>query len=182
MGAAYTYLIADLASGAVLDELPLRGVSFDKRLNDTGSLRGELKVTDPEIRDRVPRRLTEPGRTALYVDRDGDLLWGGIVWTSRYAASSGTLELGAADFLSYVEHRRVVTHPVRDAAATPFSYPDTDQLVIAAALVTGAQAHPGGDLDIQVRGPQVSGVRRSVSYALGEQKSVADALRDLANA
>ena len=182
MGAAYTYLIADLTSGVILDELPLRGVSFDKRLNDTGSLRGQLQVTDPEIRDRVPRRLTEPGRTALYVDRDGDLLWGGIVWTSRYAASSGTLELGAADFLSYLEHRRVVTHPVQDAATTPFSYPDTDQLVIAGALVTVAQAHPGGDLDIEVRGPQDSGVRRSVSYALGEQKPVADALRDLANA
>jgi hypothetical protein len=178
--ATYTYLVADLATGTVLEELPLAGVSFDKRLNDAGSFRGQLPVTDPEIRSRVPRLFTEPGRTALYVDRDGELLWGGIVWTSRYVASGGTLELGAADFLSYLEHRRVLTYPID--AANPFDYPDADQLAIAAALLGVAQSHPGGDLGIELRGDSSSGVRRGVRYTLGEQKPVADALRDLANA
>ena len=178
--ATYTYLVADLRTGAILDELPLSGVSFDKRLNDTGSLRGQLKVDDPAIRDREPRLLTEPGRTAIYVDRDGDLLWGGIVWTSRYQAGSGTLEIGAADFLSYFEHRRILNHPV--VATDVVSYTDTDQLAIATALITLAQSHPGGDLDVAVLGTQTSGVRRTVSYAAGELKPVADALRDLANA
>ncbi|HEX2416965.1 MAG TPA: hypothetical protein VHJ83_02400 [Micromonosporaceae bacterium] len=181
MGAAtYTYLVADLRTGAVLDELPLTGVSFDKRLNDTGTLRGQLKVDDPEMRVREPRLLTEPGRTAIYVDRDGDLLWGGIIWTSRYQAASGTLEIGAADFLSYFEHRRVLMHPV--VATDVVSYTDTDQLEIAAALIALVQSHPGGDLDIAVSGTQTSGVHRTVSYAAGELKPVADALRDLANA
>ncbi|MFL6126906.1 MAG: hypothetical protein ACJ73U_45700, partial [Actinophytocola sp.] len=100
MGAVYTYLIADLRSGQILDELPLSGVTFDKKLNDTGSLRAQLNVADPVIRRREPRLLTEPGRTAVYVDRDGDLLWGGIVWTSRYSGATGVLELGASDLLS----------------------------------------------------------------------------------
>lgn len=180
MGAAtYTYLIADLRAGAILDELPLTGVSFDKRLNDTGSLRGQLRVDDPGIRAREPRLLTEPGRTAIYVDRDGDLLWGGIVWTSRYSAASGTLEIGASDFLSYFEHRRVLRHPV--AAGDIVSYVDTDQLGIAAGLVQLAQSHPGGDLDLELRGATSSGVRRSVDFTAAELKPVADALRDLAN-
>src|SRR5688500_1705490 len=88
-GAVYTYLIADLRGGAILDELPLSGVSFDKKLNDAGSLRAQLQVLDPVIRSRGPRLLTEPGRTAIYVDRDGTLLWGGIIWTSRYRAAEG---------------------------------------------------------------------------------------------
>jgi hypothetical protein len=182
MGATYTYLIADLMSGTILDELPLSGVAFDKRLNDVGSLRGQLQVTDPEIRDRLPRRLTEPGRTAVYVDRDGDLLWGGIIWTSRYTASSGVLEIGAADFLSYFEHRRVVTLPLDQAEERPYVPPDPDQLAIAADLIARAQSHPGGDLDIDVRGAGTTSVPRNITYALGEQKPVADALRDLANA
>jgi hypothetical protein len=76
----------------------------------------------------------------------------------------------------------VVTYPVSTAATTPFDYPNTDQLAIAAALLATMQAHPGGDLDIQLRGSPSSGVLRTVHYTLGEQKPVADALRDLANA
>jgi hypothetical protein len=177
---AYTYLVADLRSGTVVDELPLTGVSFDKRLNDSGTLRGQLRVGDPGVDTREPRLLTEPGRTAVYVDRDGELLWGGIIWTSRYSAAGNTLEIGAADFLSYFEHRRVLDYPV--TASGVVSYPDTEQLTIAAGLVERAQSHPGGDLDVEIRGTTVSGVRRTVSYAAGELKPVADALRDLANA
>jgi hypothetical protein len=178
--ASYTYLVADLRTGAILDELPLMGVSFDKRLNDTGSLRAQLRVDDPGIRVREPRLLTEPGRTAVYVDRDGHLLWGGIVWTSRYSAANATLEIGAADFLSYFEHRRVLAYPVNPTGSVDFT--GVDQLTIAAHLLQLAQSHPGGDLGIQVRGTAASGVNRTVGYAAGELKPVADALRDLANA
>jgi len=185
--ATYTYLVADLSSGVILDELPLTGVSFDKRLNDTGSFRGQLRVDDPEIRDRGPRLLTEPGRTAVYVDRNGDLLWGGIFWTSRYSAANSTLEIGASDFLSYFEHRRVLAYPVADPPRS-VAYTD-DQLAIAVSLVQLAQSHRGGDLGLEVRvlvpadiPAGTSGVTRTVSYAAEELKLVADALRDLANA
>lgn len=176
---AYTYLVADLRSGTILDELPLAGVSFDKKLNDTGSLRGQLSVHDPEIRLRESRLLTEPGRTAIYVDRDGDLLWGGIVWTSRYRAASGTLELGASDLLSYFEHR-LVLDPTDLTKTVTFT--DTEQVEIVRAVVELAQSHPSGDLGVVFTGAQSSGVRRTVSYAAGELKPVADLVRDLANA
>jgi hypothetical protein len=178
--ASYTYLIADLRTGAVLDELPMSGVSFGKRLNDTGSFRGQLRVNDPGIRVREPRLLTEPGRTALYVDRDGQLLWGGIVWTTQYSAANATLEIGASDFLSYLERRLVLNHPVAESGTV--EYVNTDQLQIAAGLVALCQQHPGGDLGIEVRGTLSSGVTRTVHYGASELKPVADALRDLANA
>src|SRR3569833_657772 len=108
MGTAYTYLIADLRTGAILDELPLSGVQFDKKLNDTGSQRGQLRVDDPEIRIREPRLLAEPGRTALYVDRDGDLVWGGIVWTSRFRVGGGVLVLSVVVFASFFVFRLVL--------------------------------------------------------------------------
>jgi hypothetical protein len=177
---SYTYLIADLASGTILDELPLSGVSFDKRLNDTGSFRGQVPVDDPVVRARHPRLLTEPGRNAIYVDRDGELLWGGIIWTSRYGAAKGVLEIGASDFLSYFERRRVLATPV--SATGTVSYSNVDQLAIAADLIDLAQSHPGGDLDLEVRGSDSSGIARTVAYSAGELKPVADALRDLANA
>lgn len=176
MGATYTYLIADLRSGAILDELPLSGVSFDKKLNDTGSFRAQLSVDDPEIRLREPRLLTEPGRTAVYVDRDGELLWGGIVWTSRYSGANGVLELGASDLLSYFE-RRLVLDPADLTRPVPF---DDDQIAVARGLVTLAQSHPAGDLGIVFSGTASSGVPRTITYPPAD-KPVADALRDLAN-
>lgn len=179
MGATYTYLIADLRSGTILDELPLSGVSFDKKLNDTGAFRGQVRVDDPDIRMREPRVLTEPGRTAIYVDRDGDLVWGGIVWTSRYSSSSGTLELGAADFLSYFDHR-LVLDPAGLTKPVPFTA--VDQMDIAERLIHLAQSHQDGDLGVIRAGTGSSGVLRTVAYTPAEVKSVAEVLRDLAGA
>jgi hypothetical protein len=178
MGTTYTYLVADLRTGTIIDELPLAGVSFDKKLNDIGSFRGQLYVTDPAIRDREPRLLTEPGRTAIYVNRDGELLWGGIIWTTRYVAASGVLEIGAADFLSYFDHRFVL-HP--DLTST-ISYTDVDQIVIARRILEIAQSHDGGNMDLTFIGTQSSPVTRTVLYGPSELKPVAEALRDLANA
>ncbi len=179
MGSTYTYLIADLRSGEILDELPFSGVSFDKKLNDTGSFRAQLSVDDPEIRMREPRVLTEPGRTVVYVDRDGDLLWGGIVWTSRYSGANGVLELGASDLLSYFEHRLVLDPSDLTKSVT---FTSTDQVAIARGLIDLAQSHPTGDLGIVFTGASSSGVLRTVSYSAADLKPVMDALRDLANA
>jgi hypothetical protein len=177
MGATYTYLIADLRTGTILDELPLSGVSFDKKLNDAGSFRGRLRVDDPEIRIREPRVLAEPGRCAVYVDRDGDLLWGGIVWTSRYSAAGGVLELGAADFLSYFDHR-LVLDPADLAKPVSLS---GDQLDVARRLIELTQSHVDGDVAVRVTGPAVSGVTRALTYAAADLKVAGEVLRDLAN-
>jgi hypothetical protein len=179
MGATYTYLIADLRTGLVVDELPLSGVTFDKKLNDGGTLRGSLPVADPVVRDREPRLLTEPGRSAVYVDRDGELVWGGIIWTSRYSALTGVLELGAADFLSYFEHRYVLNAANLDQTV---DFPGVDQVEIARTAITMAQAHPGGNLGISLQGATSSGITRTLSYSANDLKPVADLLRDLANA
>ncbi|RSN65357.1 hypothetical protein DMH01_02960 [Amycolatopsis sp. WAC 04182] len=178
MGTTYTYLIADLREGTILDELPLSGVSFDKKLNDSGTLRGQVRVDDPELRVREPRSLTEPGRTAIYVDRDGDLLWGGIIWTSRYSAAKGTLELGASDFLSYFDHR-LVLDPADLTRTVPFT---GDQIAVAQGAVRLAQSHVDGDLGVTFLGATASGVARTVSYTPAEAKAVAEVLRDLAGA
>lgn len=177
--ATYTYLFADLRTGRIVDELPLSGVTFSRRLNDVGEFRGQLRVTDAEVRQRRPRVAATPGRTALYVDRDGTLVWGGILWASRYDGTSGTLELTGHDFFSYFEHRRLVRHPLSNTE--PLSW-QGDQLMIAREIVALAQSHPGGDLGIEVTGPEVSTVDRSVSYAAHELKPVAEALRELAEA
>lgn len=184
-GGRYRYLLADLASGVVRDELPLSRVTFSTELNEAGEFRGTLVLGDPRIAVHDPRRLTEPGRTALYVTRDGVPVWGGIVWTNRYSSADRTIEIGAAGFLSYFDHRRVLPAgydpAAHDLADVEVRYTERDQADIVRDLVATAQAHPGGDIGVVTRvvgdGPRIV---RSVAYPGGQLKNVGEALRELA--
>jgi len=179
----YTYQVVDLRTGAVLDELPLSGVSFATLLNEVGELRGQLVLGDPRITVRTPRAVTEPGRTALYVDRDGVLVWGGIIWTTRYSSVDRMLEIGAAGFWSYYDHRRVLPSDYdplgSDLSSASVSFADEDQGRIVQELVELAGRHPGGDIGMLVQQGQYAGIHRNITYPGTDLKSVGDALRDL---
>jgi len=186
--ARYAYLVADLRTGAVLDELPMHGVSFSTVLNDAGEFRGQLTIGDRRIGVHEPQRVSEPGRTALYVVRDGVLVWGGIIWTSKYNSRDRTLEVGAAGFLSYFDRRRVLPAPYDpahdDVATLVTTYVEVDQAEIARSLIRTAQSHPGGDIGVQDAattsiGP-ASEYPRTLTYHGYELKSVGEALRELA--
>lgn len=168
--AEYTYLAYDLLTNTPLAELPLSGVGFNRTLNGAGEAGGKLKLSDPKVRKGDPITATEPCRTALYVDRDGVIVWGGIIWTRQYDPVAETLTLGANEFWSYFR-RRFIT----DALA----YSDLDQLTIARSLITWAQSKPNGNIGVQLD-TTLSGVNRDlISYSY-ELKPVAEAVEDFA--
>src|ERR1700751_6160441 len=108
----YTFLACDLKTNAVLAELPFQNVSFENKLNDAGQFMGQLVLSDPNVQKIGPIAATQPGRTALYIDRAGKLVWGGIIWTRRYTNSSFILEITANEFWSYFAHRLIVYNAV----------------------------------------------------------------------
>lgn len=169
--ATYRYLFCDLRTNAVLAELPLSDVQFDLKLNGAGSLRAKLSITDRAVTRLDPLGSTQPGRTAVYVDRDGVLLWGGVLWTRSYSSDGSALELGANEFLSYFERRLITSDAVFD---------QVDQLAIARSLIGTAQAVAGGDIGVALR-PGTSGVLRDRTYYGSELKSVGEALSQLAS-
>lgn len=168
--ATYRYLAADLLTNTILDELPLTDVWFDLVLNGAGSFTGRLPIADPLVQAINPMGITIPGRTALYVDRDGVLLWGGILWTRGYDSADQALVLGGAEFESYFIDRYITTDAVFAA---------TDQLAIARSLITTAQASPSGNLGVVI-GSETSGVLRDRTYEGFELKDVLSALQQLA--
>ncbi|HEX6468500.1 MAG TPA: hypothetical protein VF069_05340 [Streptosporangiaceae bacterium] len=186
MTGRYSYYVADLGTGVVRDELPLRGVSFSTALNDAGEFRGQLVLGDPRIAVHEPSTAVAPGRTALYVERDGVPVWGGVVWTSRYSSADRTIEIDAAGFLSYFDHRRVLPSTydsaADDLATLATSYTDVDQTEIVRDLVRQAQAQPGGDIGIEPAEtePAAAPILRTISYPGAQLKSVGEALRELA--
>ena len=165
----YRYLFADLLTNQINAELMMTGVNFTKALNSAGTFSGTILITDANQADANIINSTQPGRTAVYVDRDGVLVWGGVIWSREYNSSSQHISISAREFESYFEKRKITT-------TTVFS--NIDQLTIAQTLVNTAQSVTGGNIGVQV-GTETSGVLVSRTYFSYEQKTIFAALSNL---
>lgn len=171
MATQYRYLFADLRTNDILAELPLTGVSFTQVLNSAGSFTGRILGSDTrELAYDIPGS-SEPGRTAIYVDRDGVLIWGGIIWLRTWDSDKQTFEFTAREFMSYFERRRITN---------TYVYDNEDQLFIVQDLVTIAQSVTGGDIGVVVPN-NTSGVDVTRVYYDYERKDFAGAIKDLSN-
>jgi hypothetical protein len=169
MTTTYRYLFADLLTNEIIAELPLTGVGFTQQLNQAGTLQGHLLLSGMATAQFNVNASTIPGRTAIYVDRNGDLIWGGVIWGRSYNSADQTLNLTAREFESYFERRRITT---------TIDFTNIDQLVIARTLINTAQAAPSGDIGVIV-GTETSGILLSRTYYNYEIKGVYNAIQDL---
>jgi hypothetical protein len=169
MATTYRYLFADLLTNAILAELPITGVNFTQQLNTSGTFTGRLLLSGVNATDLNVSAGTIPGRTAIYVDRNGVLVWGGVLWNRQYNSDSQTLTFQAREFESYFDRRKITTTQV---------FNNVDQLTIANALMNGAQATPSGNIGV-VTTPATSGVLVSRTYYGYELKNVYSAIQDL---
>lgn len=169
MTTSYRYLFADLLTNEILAELPITGVNFTQQLNTSGTLTGRLLLSGVNATDLNVSAGTIPGRTAIYVDRNGVLVWGGVLWNRQYNSDSQTLTFQAREFESYFDRRKITTTQV---------FNNVDQLTIANALMNGAQATPSGNIGV-VTTPATSGVLVSRTYYGYELKNVYSAIQDL---
>ncbi|MFD0370514.1 hypothetical protein [Streptomyces sp. NPDC059071] len=177
----YRAIFTDLLSDQTLDILPLRDVSFDDYIGKAGSLSGTIPIPNKEIADRVKK--VREGRTAVYLERGGDLWWGGIVWTTTLQSSGrGVLTLGvqAATFDSYASRRRIREDITYD---TP-----TPQVQIVRRLWAELddQSYPGMPPSDEKRrigitpGSEPDKVTRTVTWRKGDEVLYSEALDQLA--
>jgi hypothetical protein len=106
-----------------------------------------------------------------------------VIWTRKYDSGTGKVDLGAADWWSYFDHRKVL--PTLPGSIGPYSiadlattYMQVDQNEIARQLVAQAQAHTGGDIGIQVD-TSLSGILRDRTYFGYSLSDVGEMLRQL---
>jgi hypothetical protein len=104
--AEYRYFVADLLSNAVIAELPFEGVSYERAIKGAGSFSGTVPVIDKTAALSLYEN-TLPGKTALYVVRNGLCVWGGIIWSRSYSSQNRDLSVTAAEFTSYFYHRNI---------------------------------------------------------------------------
>jgi hypothetical protein len=102
----YRYFLTDLLSNTVIAEIPFQGVSFERANKKAGGFSGNIPFI-PETKALDLYNATMPGRTGLYVLRNGVCVWGGIIWGRQYSVSDKNLSVDAAEFTSYFYHRHI---------------------------------------------------------------------------
>jgi hypothetical protein len=165
----YRYLLADLITNAVIAELPLTSVNYTQQLNSYGTCSAQIMLSDPGEANMNISAATIPGRTALYIDRDGVLVWGGIIWSRNYDSDNQSISIVAMEFESYFDHRRINTTQ---------TFNNTDQLSIVRSLITTAQSVINGNIGI-VLGTETSGLLINRTFGAYEQKTVYTAILEL---
>ncbi|MCX5392544.1 hypothetical protein [Streptomyces sp. NBC_00094] len=166
----YRAIFCDLTSDQTIDILPLRDVQFDDFIGKAGSLSGTIPIPDKAIADRVKK--VREGRTTVYLERDGDLWWGGIVWTTTLQSSGRgvlTLSLQAATFDSYASRRRI-------RSKIEYNQP-TDQLAIARGLWTELTKEDAFTVEF---GEETSTTKRTAAWRNGDETVYLEALDQLA--
>ena len=172
MATTYRYLFADLLTNDLLGELPLTGVSFNQQLNQAGTLQGHLLLSGVNSAGLNVDASTIPARCAIYVDRNGTLVWGGVIWGRDYNSANQTLTITAREFESYFERRRITADAV---------FTNVDQLTVAQSIFNTAQSATNGNIGVIVP-TNTSGILISRTYYGYEFKQVYGAVQDLSRA
>jgi len=113
----YRYFVTDLLSNSLLAEIPFQGVSYERSLKSAGKFSGNIAVIDATDQFNLYEN-TMPGKTGLYVVRNDECVWGGIIWSRSYSLTEKSLSVQASEFTSYLYHRNIWRTFSHDFGAT----------------------------------------------------------------
>jgi hypothetical protein len=145
LSASYRYIFVDTLSDEVLVELPLVDVSYTKSLNEAGTFNGSLPITSDTAAYDI-YNTTLPGKTSVYVLRNGVCVWGGIVSTRSYNIKEKILDITADDFISYLDRRFLWKTYSLDKACkiSIFEDPNVSGRMIGKVTLAGEDVLPTG--------------------------------------
>lgn len=166
--ARWTYLATDLRTGAALEEIPLTAVSFGRSLNGGGSFQATLPLSAQIRKDTWAA--TCPGKTMVWSFRNGVPVGAHILWTREPDFAGQVAQIRGSEPWSYFG-RRLITSPVE--------WIETDTAVAAAQLVEQAQQVVGGNIQVQVPGGTLSGVRVTRTVYSSDDRTVAEEIESL---
>ncbi len=174
MAPIYSYIVTDIVTGAVREEIPFSTMQFTIGLNVAGGFvaTGPLYTSENANSgfNKMSASVVEPGRTELWVLRNKVVLYGGIIWGVQANIDTREISVHGKDHLSYLE-RRVLdkTH----------KFSGVDQFTIIKTLVDYMSSATSGDIGLTV-GSATSGINRTRTFYNTEYRRYADILREFA--
>ena len=86
-------------------ELPCTNVTFTLAINQAGSFSATLNIEDLSMRYANWVAATNPGKSFIWIDIDGVLVYGGRILQRQYQASSQQVRITGTDFYGYWAQR-----------------------------------------------------------------------------
>lgn len=163
----YRVLFGNLIDGTVDGEVEAHDLKYSQKLVPPSDMSCWVDMDHPIC----TRFNLDPGATAMYVERGGLLVWGGILWTAQANSVERKLSLSCTDFWSYFRKRRLRQTRV---------YTNIDSIAIARDIIDYAQDQPLGSININL-GSELSGTLTTDTYAHYERTEIASIVEDLAN-
>ncbi|MFI9721532.1 hypothetical protein ACIHFE_18075 [Streptomyces sp. NPDC052396] len=154
-----------LKTQEIYDALPVTAIAYTDTLNASGTMSCTVPLSAPAA---TPDKLY-PGGTGLAVLRDGEPIWGGILWTLNADLEAGTLTLNASGFHSHLKGK----HFVAGETAR-----DVDQNAMVRNWVSRSNANSGIATDVSRI--KDSGRKRTRVWTRYECKNLGDAIEELA--
>jgi hypothetical protein len=167
--ATYRYIVADMLTGAPLEELPLDCESFSQHIGgEVGSTSGKLALGSVRFDWRAA---TTERRTTLNILRDDHLVvWGGPIMKRHPVNNGDAVDLSAESWEGYLARRRI---------KSTLNYTTTDVFDIVRGIIAAIQAVPGGNVGMTVDAG-LAGYAQTISYADYARVKVLDELKRLA--
>jgi len=166
-GTTYRYLFTDVVTGATIGELNMTGVTFDQKLNTPGTLNAHILLDGINTAALNVNASTIPMRCAIHVDRNGTIIWGGVIWARSYDSKTQILTITAREWLSYFERRKITN---------TIAFTAIDQMAVAQQLVQNAQSVPNGNVkclyNVDPLSTTTSGTTITQTYYSYELKTV----------
>lgn len=107
--ADYSYVFYSLRNEQVIAEIPCFGANFAQRINEAqqGTVTFQLDQTGKDNADLI--EATIPGRTGLAVERNGVVIWSGVVWSRTYQSQSKTCQLNLWTYEVFPAKQRILS-------------------------------------------------------------------------
>jgi hypothetical protein len=140
--ATYSYLFCDLKTGIILGDMPMHGVTFDRLMNKPGNLNASCNLDNGWTENEDILQYTAPAKTALYVYRDDQIVWGGMIWSRTYQSQAKSIQISAQTFESYAYRR--ICHPSAQGIMTL----EMNQSLMVDYFWTLMQMAPNGSINV----------------------------------
>lgn len=154
----YKYFFTDLLTNTSLGTLPMYNVQFGSALSSVASFSAAINLSDERFRKKITLSdVIIPQRTAYWIDRNGVLVSGGIVWDDDYDSSTKIYTIAGSTFDSYADFNII---------DKVLAYTNLDLCTIAIRLWNDLQSRASANigLTIPAEGSALSGTTDSENF------------------
>lgn len=174
----YTFVSTNLLTGKVIAEVNLQSMHWDEFYNRPGGGRATARIHDAKT---TPENF-QPWGTGLWVLKDGDIRFGGIMGKIAPRSGTGVIDIPVVPFAEYLRMRLIrnvtgMTNAVM--TGNNITWTSKDQFLIAADVIAHTQ-QGNGDLGITTIYDALSGIVRTDTVHTWDFKMVGEYFEDLA--